>query len=77
MINLNINNTMIQEYLALGIFITAIVFTAISLVRFIISQIKNTGNPACEGQCSCNVEKKLSLKTLSVKGNSYRSVRLK
>lgn len=68
-------NTMIQEYLAFGIFILALIFAAISLVKFLISQIQNTGNSQCNANCNCSAEKKLKPKPLSVRGGVHRHSR--
>lgn len=66
---------MIQEYLAFGIFIIALVFAAISLVKFLISQIQNTGNPQCNAHCNCKIEKKLKPKPMSVRSESHKHSR--
>ncbi len=58
---------MIQEFLAFGIFIIAVVFAAISMIKFLISQIQNTGNSHCSAHCQCKTEKKLKPKPLSIR----------
>jgi hypothetical protein len=64
---------MIQEYLALGIFIAALILAAYSLFRFIMTQIKGNTESACSGQCSCKTgnEKKLKSKPLSIANNDF------
>ncbi len=68
---------MIQEYLALGIFIIALGFALASLIKFVINQIKKPDKTQCGGQCSCNTVKNISPGPVSVKSNFNRSSRLR
>lgn len=65
---------MIQEYLAFGTFLTALLIAASSLVRFIIIQIKSKEDPQCSPRCNCKVQNNNTLtpRPLHIKGNNHR-----
>ena len=48
---------MIQEYLAFGIFSSAILYSLVALVRFAFSFNKNS-SPGCNDNCNCKEIKK-------------------
>lgn len=69
---------MIQDYLALVVFIGALVFSVFSFIRYIV-RFKNQKTGACGGTCSCEMkkEKKLLHEYIRNKSHDYKQVRLK
>lgn len=68
---------MIQEYLALIVFSSALILTLVSLIRFIMNFRKKSNS--CHGDCSCDSKTihKLQPDYLKNKKNSYKHVKLK
>ncbi len=69
---------MIQEYLAFGIFSSAILYSLVSLIRFVVNFKKNY-HSGCGINCNCQGKKnhKLSGDMIKAKNLSYKHVHLK
>lgn len=70
---------MIQDFMALGVFIAALIFAGISLIRFIVDQVKNNGNNQCSQSCNCKPAstRKFIPGTMENHTQNYKSVKLK
>jgi hypothetical protein len=69
---------MIQEYIAFGIFLGALIIASLSIVRFILEQIRSKGTEKCKAHCNCKPEehKILKFKPIRVRKSSFRSVKM-
>lgn len=70
---------MIQEYLAISIFGIAIIYTAFSILRFIVDLRKNHLHACGNASCSCNQNKQQKLIAQKIEGKNLKlkQVRLK
>jgi len=70
---------MLQEYLAFGTFLTAVMIAVFSLSKFVVGHLKKTSKSNCKNHCNCAISKnrKLSPKPMEIRHSNYRSMKFK